>query len=352
MSSRILGAFRRPALSAIARSATGNALVFEKPIFSFVRAQSFSSVKNKIGSPFFPILRRGFAVSVENLESLGDSITSAVLVTWAKESGDSIKEDDVIAIVETDKVTMDIRAKKAGVFTERLVSTGAEILVGNPLYKMDSSVQVAPVHAETTVPAAVVPLPTQSSASAPVAAQLVQVPVPIMGESITTGMLAKWNIKGGDFVKADDIIASIETDKVNVEVHSPHSGVITEMYAAEGDEVNVGKPLFAINTSATGGASSTKAPAAATVAVPVKAPVAAAAPAAAPVAKSTPASAPAKPTAVIAPSAISGTVDRSETRVKMTRMRQRIAQRLKEAQNTAAMLTTFQECDMTNLIGT
>ena len=63
-------------------------------------------------------------VVTENLESLGDSITTAVVVSWNKEPGDSVKEDDVIAVVETDKVTMDIRAKQSGVFVEALVPSG------------------------------------------------------------------------------------------------------------------------------------------------------------------------------------------------------------------------------------
>ena len=61
---------------------------------------------------------RSLAVTTETLETLGDSITSAVLVSWSKEPGDSVAEDDVIAIVETDKVTMDIKAKKSGVFVK------------------------------------------------------------------------------------------------------------------------------------------------------------------------------------------------------------------------------------------
>jgi 2-oxoglutarate dehydrogenase E2 component (dihydrolipoamide succinyltransferase) len=63
----------------------------------------------------------------EPLESLGDSITTAVLLSWSKEPGDSVKEDEVIAVVETDKVTMDIRAKKAGVFLEALAAAGSEV---------------------------------------------------------------------------------------------------------------------------------------------------------------------------------------------------------------------------------
>jgi len=98
------------------------------------------SIKPAIfSSPFHLNLNRSFAVSTENLESLGDSITSAVVVSWAKEPGDAIKEDDVIAVVETDKVTMDIKAKKNGVFVEGLVASGGEIAVGAPLYKFDST---------------------------------------------------------------------------------------------------------------------------------------------------------------------------------------------------------------------
>jgi len=148
----------------------------------------------------------------------------------------------------------------------------------------------------------------------------------------------------------DQVVASIETDKVTVEVRSPHAGVIAEVFAAAGDEVNVGNPLF---TLATGGAAPAKAAAKPTA--PTAAPVAAAVAAAkapTPAAKSAPA-APTKAAAASTPSSAakpSSLGDRSETRVKMTRMRLRIAQRLKEAQNTAAMLTTFQEVDMGNLI--
>ena len=283
------------------------------------------------------------SVVTENLESLGDSITTAVLLKWAKEPGDSVKEDDVIGVVETDKVTMDIRAKKTGVFVGGLVEAGAEISVGSPLYKLDTSVSTLPPVSAETVVAKQVP-------SAPAgAAPTVSVPVPIMGESITQGVLAKWMVGTGAAVKADEVVASIETDKVTVEVRSPSSGVIVETFAAEGDEVNVGNPLFTIRALAPG-----EAPAAAAPKAAAAAPKAAAAPATtpAPAAKSAaPAAAPVKVTTMpTGPAPVAATGDRSETRVKMTRMRLRIAQRLKEAQNTTAMLTTLQEVDMTNLI--
>lgn len=128
--------------------------------------------------------------------------------------------------------------------------------------------------------------------------------------------------------------------QVTVDVKSPFAGTIVAIHAEVGAEVEVGKDLFEIVQ----GAAPAKVKAA-----PAAAKAAPTAPAAAKSAPAAPAAA--KPAASVAPAvAKSSGVDRSETRVKMTRMRLRIAQRLKEAQGTAAMLTTFQECDMGNLI--
>lgn len=302
-------------------------------------------------------------VVTENLESLGDSITSAVIVAWSKEPGDAVKEDDVITVVETDKVTMDIRAKKSGVFVEALVAAKSEIAIGAPLYKIDTAAVAAPkagkakeaAAAAAAAPSSTPATPAAAAASATAGKEQV-VSVPIMGESITTGVLAQWMVKPGQAVKADEVVGSIETDKVTVEVRSPYAGVVSQLHAKEGTEVNVGAPLFVVIEGAAG----TTAPA-----VKAEAPKAAASTSAAPAAASKAAASPAKESAAAAsaaapakkeaaaPKAAAAPVavgDRSETRVKMTRMRQRIAARLKESQNTAAMLTTFQEVDMTNLI--
>lgn len=277
------------------------------------------------------------------MESLGDSITTAVIVSWNKKPGDAVKEDDVIAVVETDKVTMDIRAKKSGVFVEALAAAQAEISVGNPLYKLDTA-------ATASAPAAAAPAKTEAApaAAAPAAGGAeITVPVPVMGESITTGVLATWLVKVGDAVAADQVLANLETDKVNVEVRSPQAGVITKLFAKEGEEVTVANPLFNLTPGGAAPAAPKKeaaAPAPAPAAKKEAAPAPAAAPAAAPKKEEKKAAAP----AAAAPSAAAG--ERTETRVKMSRMRQRIAARLKESQNTAAMLTTFQEVDMSNLI--
>lgn len=292
---------------------------------------------------------RAFSVVTENLESLGDSITTAVLLSWNKQPGDAIAEDDVIAIVETDKVTMDIRAKKSGAFVEGLVAAQGEISVGAPLYKMDTSAKGA----AATKPAAATEKAAPKTEAAPAKAAgpsaPVTVPVPIMGESITSGLISSWTVKVGDVVAVDHIVAMIETDKVTVEVRSPIAGKITKLYAAEGAEVNVGEPIMDVEASGEAPSTAAAAPKKVEAAAPAKAAPAAEAPKAASKEAAKPAAAAPK-AAAAAPVVSSGAMERTETRVKMTRMRQRIAQRLKESQNTAAMLTTFQEVDMGNLI--
>src|SRR5215212_6254556 len=85
------------------------------------------------------------------------------------------------------------------------------------------------------------------------------VEVPVLGESITEGTLAQWLKKPGDAVAADEAIASLETDKVSVEVPSPVAGVLTEQLVKEGDTVAVGAPIARVDENATAGAGATPA---------------------------------------------------------------------------------------------
>jgi 2-oxoglutarate dehydrogenase E2 component (dihydrolipoamide succinyltransferase) len=222
-----------------------------------------------------------------------------------------------------------------------------------------------------------------------------EIKVPTLGESVTEATIGEWLKKPGEAVALDEPIASLETDKVAVEVPSPVAGVMGQQLAAVGDTVNVGA---AIATIEAGGAAAAPAPAAAAPAPAAKAEAAAPAPAAtaAPAsegvdtvttmlpavrrlvlehgvdptkiqgsgkdgrltkedvlaaANNAPAVAPA-PAAVAAAPAASGAPGRQEERVKMTRLRQTIAKRLKAAQDTAAMLTTFNDVDMSAVIAT
>jgi len=204
--------------------------------------------------------------------------------------------------------------------------------------------------------------------------------VPTLGESVSEATIGKWFKKPGDAVTADEPLVELETDKVTLEVNAPASGILSEISAKDGETVGVGALLGAITEGAAGVAAAPKAAevpkAAATPSVsapadhgPAVARLAAetgidpanvaasgkdgrvtkgdmlaaqAAPAVIPAPATIPS--PVVPVAVRAPSApADGT---REERVRMTKLRQTIARRLKDAQNTAAMLTTFNEVDM------
>jgi 2-oxoglutarate dehydrogenase E2 component (dihydrolipoamide succinyltransferase) len=157
--------------------------------------------------------------------------------------------------------------------------------------------------------------------------------VPAMGESVTEGTLANWLVKPGQVVKQDDPIAEIETDKVAIEVPAPAAGVITEQLVQAGETVQIGK-IIAKMTEGRHGRRCSCRPGRRRETRRRRQAFGFRGPGPRPAAKATD---------KIAPS-----VGRTrEERVKMTRLRQTIARRLKEAQNTAAMLTTFNEVDMT-----
>jgi 2-oxoglutarate dehydrogenase E2 component (dihydrolipoamide succinyltransferase) len=176
--------------------------------------------------------------------------------------------------------------------------------------------------------------------------------VPTMGDSITEGTVVDLPVAPGDYVHADDVVVVLETDKVSVDVRAPESGAIVEILGEIDDVVEVGSPLFRIDTDAVA-PDGAEAPApAATEETPAAAPAAAAAAAPTPPpTRSTPPPSPPTDTAAFT-SATAFLGQRTERRTKMSRMRQRVAARLKDAQNTAAMLTTFQEVDMGNLMDT
>ena len=203
--------------------------------------------------------------------------------------------------------------------------------------------------------------------------------VPTLGESVTEATVGKWFKKAGDAVRADEVLAELETDKVTLEVNAPASGVLAEITVTEGATVTPGALLGQITEGAAGATQSAPAtaskpaPAAASPAPASPAPSSSMppSPAAAKIAiekgvdvaqiagsgkrgqalKSDVLAAAATPAAPAAPRAPSAANDASrEERVKMTRLRQTIARRLKEAQNAAAMLTTFNEVDMSTLI--
>ena len=231
-----------------------------------------------------------------------------------------------------------------------------------------------------------------------------EIRVPVLGESITEATIAQWYKKPGDAIAADEPLCELETDKVTIEVPAPSAGVMGDILVADGETVEVGALLGSIEAGEAAAAPSEEAPKEAmpetkptssetdnNVLAPsvrklinehgldpsrisgtgkdgrltksdvlkaiagVGAGAGADAQGAMPQADVSPSpSSPAAPTAPIATQGgtVSGTVSGAEERVRMTRLRQTIAKRLKESQNTAAMLTTFNEVDMSALMQT
>lgn len=241
--------------------------------------------------------------------ALGESITEGTLAQWLKKPGEAVAADEPIATLETDKVSVDVPSPTAGVLAETLVNEGDTVEVGATIARIDESA-TAPAPAPTAAPAAEAAAATTNPAGAGENPQLrgsEHAPEPTGngdGDQITTLSPAvrravlehhvdpskiRGTGKDGRLTK-DDVLAAAEAQKAGGPVHEPEARA------------------------------------------PAQAP--APAPAAAP-----------QPAAKAAPAG-----ERREERVKMTRLRQTIAHRLKEAQNTAALLTTFNDVDMSAVI--
>jgi 2-oxoglutarate dehydrogenase E2 component (dihydrolipoamide succinyltransferase) len=178
--------------------------------------------------------------------------------------------------------------------------------------------------------------------------------IPPLAESITEGDIAAWLVKSGDRVEKDQAVLELETDKATVEIAAEASGTI-EILVAAGETVQIGTVVgwIAEDEAAAEAPSVAPEPEAKPAAKPTPEPAApepvAAAPAPQPEPVSKPASEPTSPTPEPAPIAVQPDAPGTR-REKMTRLRQRIAERMVEAQSTAAILTTFNEIDMTSVL--
>ena len=291
--------------------------------------------------------------------TLGESVTEATVATWFKKPGDQVAVDDMLCELETDKVTVEVPSPVAGTLAEIVAAEGATVSTEALLAQINEG-------AAASAPAKSTPAP---------AAQTTAVMVPVLGESVTEATVSTWYKKPGDTVTQDEMLCELETDKVSVEVPAPAAGVLGQILAAEGSTVQAGGQLAVIggDVSSAAGPEPASAPAAKSHDVEdapsakklmseaglsrddvtatgkdnrvmkkdvQQAIVAAtAAPQAAPVAHATPIRA-----------AVPADDASREERVKMTRLRQTIARRLKDSQNTAAMLTTYNEVDMTEVM--
>ena len=313
------------------------------------------------------------------IPNVGESVSEVTIAQWFKKVGDTVKKDEALVELETDKAAQELVAPEDGVVEEILVAEGDNVAVGTLIAKLGSGNGAAAAPKETAP--AEKPAPAAEKSSGGTA---MNIDVPNVGESVSEVTIASWMKQPGDAVKKDEAIVELETDKAAQELVAPEAGVMGDILVAEGEVATVGQTICTLLAGAEGGAVAPSKGAAGDegggvgvvasvnegTGITSKKPM----PSASRVikennldassitgtgkdgrvtkgdalaAKANPAPAAVKAPAV--PSAPRELGPREE-RVRMSRLRQTIARRLKEAQNTAAMLTTYNEVDMTNIM--
>jgi 2-oxoglutarate dehydrogenase E2 component (dihydrolipoamide succinyltransferase) len=277
----------------------------------------------------------------------GESVTSANVARWHKANGDMVHKGDILVTLETDKVSNELEAAADGVL-EILVGEGEEVPIGALIARIGGS---GSAPATSAAPAAAAPAPAATPApvaSTPSASHAgnVEIRVPASGESVTSANVASWRKKDGDAVSKGEVLVVLETDKVSNELEAPASGTL-KILVPEGEEVGIGTLIATVDT-----AHSTATPTPAPSPAPA---VQAVAPAPAPKAVEPAIAAPSKPgitlpVAPIARDTPSTVTEGRTTRRKMSMLRRKIATHLVNAQQTAAILTTFNEVDMSAIM--
>ena len=309
--------------------------------------------------------------------TVGESITEVTLIKWLKKDGEYVERDAVIAELESEKATFEVNAEQSGILKTK-ATEGDTINIGDIMASIDETAP-KPAGVQTSVAAPAKPV---EEAPAPVAATtataagkgVIDVKVPTVGESITEVTLLKWIKKDGELVRRDDVVAELESEKATFELNAEESGKLTTK-AKEGDTVKIGDVIASIDSDVAVAAiesvkSTESKPAApstqATVAsIPndVKA---------TPVAAAIIADKHVDPKSIQASGyqgkimkddvlqalsnpgkkAVAGQelFSRNERREKMSNLRKTVSRRLVEAKNTTAMLTTFNEVDMSRIM--
>jgi len=302
--------------------------------------------------------------------TVGESITEVTIANWLKKDGDVVKMDEVIAELESDKATFELTAPQAGVL--KIAKAKGEVVpIGTVVCEITDAAG-APVSAKSpeAKPAAPAATPTAKATGG-----VKEMKVPAVGESITEVTISTWLKKDGDFVKLDEVIAEVESDKATFELPAEANGIL-RIIAKEKTTLPIGGLICKIEITeggSTAAGPTTSAPAA-TPAVGDKTyasghPSPAAAkildekgiPAAqvsgsgvggritkedAAKAQASAAKVEAPKAAASTPPVISSGGGRNKRTEKMTSLRKTIAKRLVSVKNETAMLTTFNEVDM------
>ncbi|SFH35199.1 2-oxoglutarate dehydrogenase E2 component [Modicisalibacter xianhensis] len=331
--------------------------------------------------------------------SFPESVAEGTVAAWHKQPGDSVERDELIVEIETDKVVLEVVAPEAGTLSEIKVEEGDTCeseqvlgMLGAAEEKAESKSDAKPQGGQDAEPEQKAEKQAEQKSEKPAASgKSYDVKAPSFPESVQEGTVATWHKKVGEAVKRDEVLADIETDKVVLEVVAPADGALSDIKVQEGEQVE-SEALLATFAEGAGGSEGGEAEGASAesrgdeseasgaesdekVGDKIVAPAARKliaehdldvskiegtgkggrvlkedvqkavkegnAKKSAPAAKS---GGGAKAAAAAAP-AVEG--ERPEKRVPMSRLRQTIAKRLVQAQQTAAMLTTYNEVDMT-----
>ena len=314
--------------------------------------------------------------------TLGESVTEATVGQWFKKEGDAVTADEPVVELETDKVTLEVPAPATGTLASIVVKDGETVGVGALLGSIGEGTGAPAAKAAPVAPAVKANGGQTAKTAAPDVAQtpvgesaLIDIIVPSAGESVTEAEVGDWFKAVGDAVALDDRLVELETEKASQEMAALAAGTLAEIIKKTGDIVHVGDILGRIRSN--GGTPEPIAAGPEDVQARESGPETGmpASPAAAKLmaekglaadqvsgtgkrgqvlkgdvlsalekapGEATPT--PAAPMMARAPSTLDD--EAREERVRMTRLRQTIARRLKDAQNVAAMLTTFNEVDM------
>lgn len=317
--------------------------------------------------------------------TVGESISEVTLAKWLKKDGDVVKQDEVLCEMESEKATFELNAEKAGVL-KIIAKEGDTLNIGAVACTIDTdgaaATTAAPAAAAPAAPAAPeAPASPAAPAAAPAAPAVnkgtIDIKVPTIGESISEVTLLKWMKQTGDYVERDEVLCELESEKATFELNAEEAGVLKTI-AKDGDTLNIGDVACQIDTAAPRPAGKAQPAQQQAAAAPKAQAPAQQAPAAALPndVKATPVAAAVIADKKVDAASIKGSgahgkilkddvmaalenpgvaighdlFSRAERREKMSNLRKVVSRRLVEAKNTTAMLTTFNEVDMTNIM--
>ena len=185
------------------------------------------------------------------MPKMGESVSEGTIIKWHKKTGDSVKRDEIIFEISTDKVDTEIPSPANGILSEIIVKEGETVEVGTTVAVLQTDEEPASSETGAEISSEQISVQSEESMhdaigknipqiSAEGEAGIFEITMPKMGESVVEGTIIKWYKKVGDPVKKDETLFEISTDKVDTEIPSPEEGILVEILVAEQQTVEVG----------------------------------------------------------------------------------------------------------------